>query len=109
MDKALRYLGLAARAGRLVIGAEDCAKELRRHKGGLVIAASDAAANTLEQAGSQCAARGVEMLATAYTKERLGQAMGRGGPVAVAYICDDGLARAFADAAAKEREQEERV
>ena len=38
MNKALGYLGLAARAGQVCVGAEDCAKQLRRRRGGLVIA-----------------------------------------------------------------------
>ena len=42
MDKALRYLGLAVKAGRLIIGAEDCAKALKCRTRGLLIAASDA-------------------------------------------------------------------
>ena len=109
MDKALRYLGLAERAGKVVVGAEDCAKELRRGKGGLVIAAADAAANTLVQARGVCAGRRIEWLSTMYTKEQLGRAVGRASPVALAYICDEGLAKAFAAAAAKDREQEERV
>lgn len=108
MDKALRYLGLAVRAGRLIVGAEDCAKQLRRSRGGLLVTASDAAANTLEQVCQMSGARHVPMLGTAYTKEELGRAVGRASPVAVAYICDEGLARAFAAAADMDREQEER-
>ena len=109
MDKALRYLGLAAKAGKLVVGAEDCGKQLRRSRGGLLVAAADAAANTISQARAACAGRGAGLLVSAYTKEQLGRAAGRAMPVALAYICDEGLARAFAAAADKDREQEERV
>ena len=109
MDKALRYLGLAMRSGRLVVGAEDCARELRRRRDGAVAAAADAAANTVEQVSGLCNARGVPLLRTSYTKRQLAQAVGRATPVALAYICDDGLARAFAAAAEKDGEQEERV
>ena len=109
MDKALRYLGLAVRAGRLVVGAEDCARELRRRRGGLVIAAADAGGSALEQTSRLCGARGTPMLGTAYTKQQLGRAVGRDGPVAVAYICDEGLAKAFMAAVEKVGEQEERV
>ncbi len=109
MDKALGYLGLAARAGRLVVGAEDCAKALRRSKGGLVVAAADTGSSALEQTGRLCAARGVPLLDTAYTKRQLGRAVGRDGPVAVAYICDEGLSGAFKAAVETDGEQEERV
>lgn len=108
MDKALRYLGLAARAGKLAVGAQDCVKQLRRGRG-LVIAAADAADNTLDEARTACGGHGVPLLATAYTKAELGYALGRGSGVALAYIYDEGLARAFASAAEMDREQEERV
>ncbi len=109
MNKALGYLGLAARAGQVCVGAEDCAKQLRRRRGGLVIAAADASARTLEQARQVCAGRNVPLLSTAYTKAELGHAVGRATPVALAYVFDENLARAFASAAQLDREQEERV
>ena len=101
MDKALRYLGLAARAGRLALGAEDCAKALNGRKGALLIAAADAGTNTLRQAetmaAEKCALRRVR-----YTKQELAQAVGRSGPVALALVTDDGLAKAFLSAADEE-------
>ena len=100
MDKALRYLGLAAKAGRLVIGAEDCAKQIA--KGKLFVAASDAASNTLQQARTMAERRPCPLLHVAYTKLDIAQAIGRGNPVALALICDEGLAKAFAAAAEKE-------
>lgn len=109
MDKALRYLGLAARAGRLAVGAEDCGKQLRKRRGGLLIAAADAASNTLEQAHVLCSRSGTPMLSAAYTKQQLGLAAGRAAPVALALICDEGLAEAFAAAAGMDRKQEDRV
>ena len=109
MDKALGYLGLAARAGKLKIGAEDCAKELRRGRGSLLAAASDAAVNTLDEARALCAGREDILLRTAYTKRDIARAVGRGNPVAVVLLCDEGLARAFKAAAEVDREQEERV
>ena len=109
MDKALGYLGLAVRAGKAAIGAEDCARELRRRKGGVVVAAADAAARTLEQTGPLCAARGVPLAESVYTKAALGAAVGRAKPVALVYIFDEGLAGAFVSAAETDREQEERV
>ena len=109
MDKALRYLGLAAKAGRLIVGAEDCAKELKKRKIGLLIAASDAAENTLAQARAAAGERGVALLNTPYTKQELADAVGRGNPVALMLVCDEGLAHAFASAVEMDRKQEERV
>ena len=103
MDKALRYLALAAKAGKLHTGAEDCAKALKKGKGVLMISASDAAENTASQ-GQTLAAAGkhVTYMATPYTKQQISQAVGRGTPVALALICDRGLAEAFAAAVEKD-------
>ena len=109
MGKALGYLGLAARAGKLKIGAEDCAQQWRRERRGLLAAASDAGANTIRQAAALCAGREDALLRTPFTKRDLADALGRGAPVALVMICDEGLARAFSAAVEMEREQEERV
>lgn len=95
MDKALGYLGLAARAGRLVIGAEDCAGRLRKGGAGTLVAASDAGRNTLEQARSLAAGQKRSVFVCGYTKQELADAIGRGSPVALVMICDEGLAAAF--------------
>ena len=110
MDKALGYLGLAARAGKLKTGAEDCAKELKKRKGGLLIAAADASANTLDRAAAMTAGREERLFRTDYTKRQIADAVGRATPVALALLCDEGLAKAFKAAAHMDRgEQEERV
>ncbi len=110
MDKALGYLGLAARAGKLKVGAEDCAKELNKRKGGLLVAASDASENTLDRARSMTAGGRGRLFRTDHTKRQIAAAIGRAAPVALALICDEGLANAFAAAADKDRgQQEERV
>ena len=110
MDKALRYLGLAAKAGRLVTGAEDCARQMHAHRKGLLVAASDASENTLNRARAMTAGQAEMLYRAAFTKRQIAGAIGRGTPVALALICDEGLARAFAAAAESERgEQEERV
>ena len=101
MDKALGYLGLAARAGRLAVGTEDCADRLRRGVPGLLVAASDAGRNTLSRAKEQL------VFVCGYTKQELAGAIGRGSPVALVMICDEGLAAAFKKAAATGHGNEE--
>ena len=102
MDKALRYLALSAKAGRLHTGAEDCAKALKKGKGILLLSASDAAENTVAQGRAMIEGRQVVYMTTPYTKQQLSQAVGRGSPVALALICDRGLAEAFAQAVEKD-------
>ena len=102
MDKALRYLALAAKAGKLIVGAEDCAKTIKRNRGNLLVLASDAGGNTASQAENM-AQNGAGILCRArYTKEEIAQAIGRGNPVALVMICDEGLAKAFAAVADKD-------
>ena len=109
MDKALRYLGLAVKAGRLIIGAEDCAKALKGRTRGLLITACDAGANTLRQAETMAAGK-CRLMQASCTKQELAQAAGRSGPVALALITDEGLAKAFEAAARPDRgEQEEQI
>ncbi len=109
MDKALGYLGLAARAGRLAIGAEDCGKVLRGRKGRLLAAASDAGSAALGHVTALAQGR-CPVLLTAYTKNEIARAVGRAVPVAMVLITDEGLARAFAASAQLDRgEEEERV
>ncbi len=109
MDKALRYLGLAVKGGRLAVGTEDCAKALKGRTRGLLIAASDAGANTLRQAGTMAAGK-CRLIETGYAKQELAQAAGRHGPVALVLITDEGLAKAFEAAARPDRgEQEEQI
>ena len=110
VDKALGYLGLAARAGRLTVGTEDCVKESRRRTGGLIVAASDAGESALRQAAFLAGQGRGRAFRCGYTKQELGRAAGRAGPVALAIIWDEGLAKAFEAAAIKDRgRQEERV
>ncbi len=110
MDKALGYLGLALRAGKLTVGAEESAKALRgRNKGALLIAASDAGANTLRQAETMAAGK-CPIRRVCYTKTELAQSLGRSGPVALVFLFDEGLAKAFLSAVKDERgEQEEHL
>ncbi len=105
---AIRYLSLAAKAGRLVTGAEDCEKALKRKKGALIILAADAAQNARKRAEALSAASGTRLMRTEYTKSELAAAVGRGSSVAIALVTDEGLAGAFT-AEANPKRQEERI
>lgn len=109
MDKALRYLSLAAKSGRIRVGAEDCIQDIRNGRDWLVLTASDASENTVRQMRMLTVQCGMTLVESAYTKNEIAHAIGRAKPVAVAAICDKGLAGAFARAAAKTQEQEERT
>ena len=106
--KAIRYLSLAAKAGRLVTGADECEKALKRKKGNLIVLAADAAANTRKHADNLSRDSGVSLTQTEYTKSELAAAVGRGSSVALALVTDEGLAKAFLAEAIPQR-QEERI
>ena len=104
---ALRYLSLAAKAGRLVTGGDEVEKQMRRGKRGTLLLASDAGSDALRRAGNLAHERSIPLWNIPYTKSELAAAVGRARPVALALITDKGLAAAFAAAAAIASEQEE--
>ena len=106
MDKALGYLSLAAKAGKLVTGADNCIESLRRGRAKLLILASDASPNAVKRAEGMLFGRDIPLCRVRYPKEELARAGGRNGPVALAAIEDDGLAKAFAGTVESANQQE---
>jgi len=107
MDKAIRYLSLASKAGKLIIGAEDCEKAAKRRIAALIVLANDAAPSAVKRAEQLSAAYNINVFKSLYTKTELAQAVGRGSSVALALLIDEGLSAAFTASAAKGTEQEE--
>ena len=105
----IRYISLAAKAGKLTSGADDCEQTIRRGKGSLLILAADAGANTEKRASQMVSNRPVRLIRTPYKKTELAAAIGRGSSVALALVTDRGLAEAFVTAAANGMEQEEQI
>ena len=107
---AVRYLSLAAKAGRIVAGGDECEKAVaRQRRGGLMLVASDAGADAVRRARRLAEAPRVRLYRTTYTKSELASALGRGSPVSLALLTDEGLAAAFTAAAAKAMEQEDTI
>lgn len=107
MDKALSYLSLASKAGRVVIGADDQLKTVRKGRGTLIVLAADAAPSAVKRAIELSAVRNIRIFRAMYSKAELAHAVGRGSSVALAVLTDEGLSAAFCAAAAKGMEQEE--
>lgn len=107
MDKAIRYLSLAAKAGKLVIGEDDQLKAAKKGKATLLLLAADAAPSAKKRATELAAIRDTQVISTVYTKSELAQAVGRGSSVALLMLIDKGLSAAFTAAAAIGTEQEE--
>ena len=94
MDKALNYLSLARKAGRIELGEEPVGSAARANKARLVVVAEDASDHTWRRAKSFVAGTEQQCIRVAYSKDELGQATGRTS-LAIAAFTDPALALAF--------------
>ncbi len=97
MDKALNYLALARKAGRAELGEEPAGAAARAQKARLVVVAQDATDHTWRRAQSFVSGTEQICLRVPYTKDQLGQAIGRTA-LALAAFTDPALALAFVKA-----------
>ena len=94
MDKALNYLALARKAGRIELGEEPVGGAARAQKARLVVVAEDATDHTWRRAQSFVAGSEQICLRVPYSKDLLGQAVGRTA-LALAAFTDPAMALAF--------------
>lgn len=97
MDKALNYLSLARKAGRIELGEEPVGAAARAKKARLVLVASDAGDHSWRRAKSFVAGTEQICLKVPFTKDQLGEAIGRTS-LAMAAFTDPALALAFVKA-----------
>lgn len=115
MDKALNYMALARKAGRIELGEEPVGAAARAGHARLVVVASDASDHTLRRGKSYVAGTDQQCIQVKFTKDELGLAIGRTS-LAMAAFTDPAMALAFVQAlnepvryAAALRELEERT
>ena len=101
MDKALNYLALARKAGRIELGEEPVGSAARSQHARLVIVAKDASDHTWRRAKSFVAGTGQICVKTPFSKDEMGQAVGRSS-LAIACFTDPALALAFLKALGRE-------
>ena len=97
MDKARNYLALARKAGFAELGEEPAGAAARAQKARLILVASDAGDHTWRRAQSFVAGTAQICLQVPYTKDELGQIIGRTS-LAIAAITDPALALSFVKA-----------
>ena len=97
MDKALNYLALARKAGRIELGEEPVGAAARAQKARLVVVAEDATDHTWRRAMSFVSGSEQICLRVPYSKDLLGQAVGRTA-LALAAFTDPAMALAFVKA-----------
>ena len=97
MDKALNYLSLARKAGRIELGEEPVGAAARACKARLVVVANDAGDHTWRRAKSFVSGTDQQCIKIPYSKDQVGQAIGRSS-LAIAAFTDPALALAFMNA-----------
>lgn len=97
MHKALNYMSLARKAGRIELGEEPVGAAARAQKARLVIVAGDASDHTKRRAQSFVNGTGQQCVILPFSKDELGQAIGRTS-LAIAAFTDPALALAFLQA-----------
>ncbi len=94
VDKALNYMALARKAGRIELGEEPVGAAARAQHARLVVVAEDASGHTWRRALSFVAGTQQQCIRIGYTKEDMGIAVGRSS-LAIAAFTDAALALAF--------------
>ena len=97
MDKSLNYMALARKAGRIELGEEPVGSAARAQKARLVVVAEDASDHTWRRAKSFVAGTGQQCIKVPFSKDLLGQAVGRTS-LAIGAFTDPALALAFVKA-----------
>lgn len=97
MDKALNYMALARKAGRIELGEEPVGAAARAQHARLVIVAQDASDHTWRRAKSFVAGTEQQCIRVDFTKDQLGQTIGRSS-LAIAAFTDPAMALAFVKA-----------
>lgn len=101
MDKALNYMALARKAGRIELGEEPVGAAARTGHAKLVVVASDASDHTWRRAKSYVAGTNQQCIRLPYSKDDMGMAIGRTS-LAIAAFSDAALALAFLKALPKQ-------
>ena len=94
MHKALNYMSLARRGGRIELGEEPCGAAARAGHARLIIVAGDASPHTWRRAKSYAAGTDQQCIRLDCTKEEMGFVVGRQS-LAIAAITDVQLALAL--------------
>ena len=94
MDKALNYLALARKAGRIELGEEPVGAAARAQKARLIVVASDASDHSWRRAKSFVAGTEQQAVRVPFTKEEMGLVIGRSA-LAIAALTDPAMALAL--------------
>ena len=108
MANALNYMALARKAGRIELGEEPVGAAARAQHARLVVVASDASDHTRRRAKSFVAGTQQQCVTVPFTKDQMGQAIGRSS-LAIAAFTDPALALAFLKALGQDDRYQEAI
>ena len=91
-SKLCGMLGLAMRAGRLTVGAEQVCLALPHGKIRLAVLSDGASDNTKKRLRTKCEFYGVDCITVSIDTEELGRLLGKGSATACVGVSDDGFA-----------------
>ena len=94
MDKALGFLGICRRAGKLLIGEDGVSGAARSGEARLLMTASDTASNTRKKAGNLGRWYKIPVVTLPWDKDTLGELLDK-RVCAILALTDKGLASAF--------------
>ena len=106
MHKALNYMSLARRGGRIELGEEPCGGAARAGHARLIIVAADASPHTWRRAKSYAAGTDQQCLRVPFSKDEMGEAIGRTS-LAMAAFTGPAMALAFVKAVEQREEYRE--
>ena len=104
MDKARQYLGIARKAGLLILGEDNCGTVTAQGRAKLFLLASDASPNTRKRAVSFLRGHRAPLMTLPWTREDLSQLLGKKG-CGMMCLTDLPLAVRFAEAMAEGTEE----
>ncbi len=99
-DKAINYLGIMRKAGRVEIGEINTGAAVKRGRAKLLLLAADASDNAKKRAEGFLTGRWALLVPLPYTKDELSEYLGSGA-CSMAAVTDMGLADAFISAMAE--------
>ncbi len=102
-QKALGYLSLAAKAGKLASGEFQTEESIKRHRAKVIVIAEDASDNTKKKFRTMGETRDISCVSVS-GREELGRITGKGFR-AVCALQDENLAKAFLNAVNDEKEE----
>lgn len=108
MDRALNYMALARKAGRIELGEEPVGAAARAVKACLIAVAADAGDHTWRRAKSFVAGTSQLAVKLPFSKDEMGQAVGRTS-LAIAAFTDPAMALAFLKALPQQEKYSEEL